>query len=295
VNAVGMLIATPVFALLLIFMVLEINLDIQFVDALIAKNMLWWFGHPVVYQLLFPMAGVYYLLVPQYAKRPLIGQRLIAGTWFVAFLVQNIVWAHHIFMDFVQPLEITVAMQLTTYVITIPSLASIFSLFATIYVGKWEWNTTTRFAFTGIVGWFLAGIQGVINATVWENTIIHNTLWVPGHLHTMALFNISMAIFAATYYLLPRITGRPIAESHARIHWWGTIIGIVGMVHFWLLQGLLGVPRRLSDLPDAANLLTVLSVPFFILVVAAQYYFFAVIWKNIWGSKMDTLQTTAAA
>ncbi|MHA2277261.1 MAG: cbb3-type cytochrome c oxidase subunit I, partial [Candidatus Kariarchaeaceae archaeon] len=287
VNAIGMLIATPIFALLLIFMVLEVNGVPQFVDALVAKNMLWWFGHPVVYQLLFPMAGVYYLLVPQYAKRPMLGQRIIAFSWFIAFLVQNIVWAHHIYMDFIQPLEITVTMQLSTYAITIPSLASLFTLVATMIAGEWEWNTTTRFAFTGIVGWFMAGIQGVINATVWENTIIHNTLWVPGHFHTMALFNILMAIFAMTYYLLPKLTGKNISERSAKLHWWGTLIGLIGMVHFWLLQGILGFLRRSAVLPDEAALLTLLSVPFFLLMLVSQYFFFAVVWKNIWGSNLE--------
>jgi heme/copper-type cytochrome/quinol oxidase subunit 1 len=241
------------------------------------------------------MAAIYYLIVAQYAKRPILGQRLLALTWFIAFIVQNGVWAHHVYMDFVQPLEITVTMQLTTYIITLPSLASIFTLFATIVAGEWEWNTTTRFAFTGIVGWFIAGIQGVINATIWENTIIHNTLWVPGHLHTMALFNITMGIFAMTYYLLPKMTGKTISEQIARWHWWGTIIGIVGMVHFWLLQGLLGYPRRVAILPDEASLLTLLSIPFFLIMVISQYFFFLVIWRTIAGSKLDTPMDKAAA
>ena len=33
-------------------------------DPLFAKNILWWFGHPVVYLLLFPAAAAYYWLDP---------------------------------------------------------------------------------------------------------------------------------------------------------------------------------------------------------------------------------------
>ncbi len=293
VNALGMLLATPVFAILLILMLFEVNGFINVFDALMAKNMLWWFGHPVVYQLLFPMAGFFYYIVPKYAKRPLLGQRALAGTWFLATLVQNTVWAHHIYMDFVQPLPITVTMQLTTYAITLPSLGSLFALSATIYSGEWEWDPVSLFAFTGIVGWFLAGIQGVINATIWENTIIHNTLWVVGHFHTMALLNITSGFFALAYYLLPQYTGRPIERKYAIWHWWGHIIGIFGMVHFWLLQGLLAVPRRsaeftLQKLPESlvsnAWFLTLLSVPFFLVMAAAQLFFFVVFVKNIWGA-----------
>ena len=38
------------------------------VDPLLAKTMLWWFGHPVVYLLLFPAVAVYYHLIPSYAQ-----------------------------------------------------------------------------------------------------------------------------------------------------------------------------------------------------------------------------------
>ena len=35
------------------------------VDPLLAKNVLWFFGHPVVYLLLFPAVAMAYLLVPR--------------------------------------------------------------------------------------------------------------------------------------------------------------------------------------------------------------------------------------
>ena len=133
----------------------------------------------------------------------------------------------------------------------------------------------------------MAGIQGVINATVWENTIIHNTLWVPGHFHSMTLFNITMAIFVMTYYLLPKMTGRSISERSAKLYWWGSLIGLIGIVDFWLLQGIRGFLRRSAVLPDEAALLTMLSVPFFLLMLVSQYFFFAVVWKNIWGSDFE--------
>ena len=70
VIAVDMLIATLPLAALLVIMIAQVIDPSITVDPLLAKNMLWFFGHPVVYLLLFPAVAVYYLLIPQYAKRP---------------------------------------------------------------------------------------------------------------------------------------------------------------------------------------------------------------------------------
>ncbi len=285
VNAIGMLMSTPVFALSLILMILEIQVSDSFaIDALLHKNMLWWFGHPIVYQLLFPIAAVYYMIVVEYAKRPMIGQRTIAAAWFVATIVQLIVWAHHIYMDFVQPVPITIATQISTYVITLPSLASIFGLLATIWVGKWEWKIPSLFVFTGIIGWFLAGIQGVVNATIWLNSIVHNTLWVPGHFHTMIFLNILMGIFAMVYQVTAEYTGRPFKWEHVKLHWLGTLIGASGMLTFWLLDGWLGGPRRYAIPLDSSMLWTMFSVPFVLLMAFSQLFFLYLFAKNVFGS-----------
>ena len=56
------------------------------VDPLLAKNVLWFFGHPVVYLLLFPAVAVYYLLVPRYAGRPLVAGNIITVGWAIAVI-----------------------------------------------------------------------------------------------------------------------------------------------------------------------------------------------------------------
>ena len=62
--------------------------------------MLWWFGHPVVYLLLFPAVAIYYLLIPRFAKRPLVAGNIIAVGWTIAVIANVIVWAHHLYMDY---------------------------------------------------------------------------------------------------------------------------------------------------------------------------------------------------
>ena len=60
-----MIIATTPLAVLLVLMIVQAIDPSVSVDPLLAKTMLWWFGHPVVYLLLFPAVAVYYHLIPK--------------------------------------------------------------------------------------------------------------------------------------------------------------------------------------------------------------------------------------
>ena len=100
VIGIDMIIATLPLAALLVEMILQSIDPSVTIDPQLAKNLLWFFGHPVVYLLLFPAVSVFYLLVPRYAKKELVAGRVVAFAWFVAVIVNVIVWAHHIYLDY---------------------------------------------------------------------------------------------------------------------------------------------------------------------------------------------------
>ena len=75
VIGLDMIIATLPLAGLLVWQILQSMDVVGPANDLLAKNILWWFGHPVVYLLLFPAVAVYYWLIPRYA-----GRDLVAGT-----------------------------------------------------------------------------------------------------------------------------------------------------------------------------------------------------------------------
>ena len=53
------------------------------------------------------------------------------------------------------------------------------------------------FLAVALVSWLVAGLQGVGLATIQYDAVAHNTLWIVGHFHNMALLNIGLVIFAA--------------------------------------------------------------------------------------------------
>ena len=277
VIALDMIVATLPLAGLLVQNIVQVFDPSVTVSPLFAKNVLWWFGHPVVYLLLFPAVAVYYHLVPRYAGRPLVAANVIAVAWTVAVIANVFVWAHHVYLDYPNGAQAVVntLMQPTTFALVLPSALSVYSLGATIYRSRWTWTGASTALYLGIVSWLLAGLSGVVNATIAADVVVHNTLWIVGHFHHMALLNIGLLVFAATYAYLPELTGKPLySDAMAKWHVWLTFVfGTLNTV-FWLVQGLDGAPRRFSVLPNGWwEDLSRAALPVVAVLAAAQLLF----------------------
>jgi cytochrome c oxidase subunit I len=281
VIAVDMIIATLPLAVLLAEMVVQSFADVS-VDPLLAKNVLWWFGHPVVYLLLFPAVAIYYHLVPKLAGRPLVAGNVIAVAWVIAVIANVVVWAHHVYLDYPDGTHqgaINTLMQPTTFALVIPSALSLYSLGFTIYRSSWRWGAVETALFLGLFSWLTAGLSGIVNATIKFDTVVHNTLWIVGHFHQMALLNIGLVIFAAIYYYLPRVLGRPLySEAMAKWHLWLTFVGATVNSALWLWQGLDGAPRRFAVLPEHYEATTRVALPFVAMIAVGQLVF---VWNMV--------------
>ena len=277
VIGIDMIIATLPLAVLLVEMIVQAFSPGVHVDPLLAKNVLWFFGHPVVYLLLFPAVAIYYYLVPKLAGRPLVAGNVIAVAWAIAVLANVLVWAHHIYIDYPDhshQATINVFMQPLTFALVIPSALSLYSLGLTVYRSEWRWGVVETTLFLGLFSWLTAGLSGIVNATIAFDKVVHNTLWIVGHFHQMAIVNIGFVVFAAIYYMLPNVYGKPIwSDALAKWHVWLTFIGVTVNSAFWLWQGLEGAPRRFASLPSGYEASTRAALPFVAMVAVAQVLF----------------------
>jgi cytochrome c553 len=277
VIGVDMIIATLPLAVLLVEMIVQAFSSGVHVDPLLAKNVLWFFGHPVVYLLLFPAVAIYYYLVPKLAGRPLVAGNVIAIAWAIAVVANVIVWAHHIYIDYpdhTSQSTINLFMQPTTFALVIPSALSLYSLGLTIYRSGWTWGVVETALFLGLFSWLTAGLSGIVNATIAFDKVVHNSLWIVGHFHQMAVVNIGFVVFASIYYLLPNVYGKPIwSDALAKWHIWLTFVGVTVNSGFWLWQGLEGAPRRFATLPSGYEASTRGALPFVAMIAVAQVLF----------------------
>lgn len=295
VIGIDMILATLPLAALLVVMIAQSIDPAVTIDPQLAKNMLWFFGHPVVYLLLFPAVAIYYLLIPRYANKKLVAGKAVAIAWFVAVVVNVIVWAHHIYLDYPEgtfQAALNTSMQPLTFAITLPSAISIYSLSMTIWRSDFRWTPAAKFLAAAMLSWLVAGLSGVVNATIVFNEVIHNTMWVVGHFHNMALLNIGMVVFASVYAFLPKLVGKEwYSEKLSNSHLWLTVIGGYGMCIPMLIQGLEGAPRRYAVLPEVYDTLTQLTVPFVLMMALGQIVFAYNLVQTLRGKQRESGET----
>ncbi len=77
---------------------------------------------------------------------------------------------------------------------------------------------------------------------------------VLAHTHVNLLGWVEMAIFAALYYVVPRLSGRPIySVPLVKVHFWLHNFGLVGLVVFFTLAGMAGALDPSGDAATAAQ------------------------------------------
>jgi len=118
-----------------------------------------------------------------------------------------------------------------------------------------ENNTTQNRDFTKYILWFVyaciiysiigfswgAIMGGVPAFRHFVDYSAHGRLITLAHGHINLLGWVEMAIFAALYYVVPTIARRPIYSLRlVKIHFWMHNFGLIGMVTFFLVAGLLG-------------------------------------------------------
>lgn len=80
---------------------------------------------------------------------------------------------------------------------------------------------------------------------------MHGDLIVRAHTHINLLGWVEMAIFAAVYYVVPRVINRPIYSLRlVKVHFWVHNFGLIGMVAFFSLAGVLGGMASITGSPE---------------------------------------------
>ncbi len=80
---------------------------------------------------------------------------------------------------------------------------------------------------------------------------MHGNLIVRAHTHINLLGWVEMAIFAAVYYIVPRLVKRPIHSLRlVKVHFWIHNLGLLGMVVFFTTAGVMGGITSVTGSPE---------------------------------------------
>lgn len=229
-------------------------------DALLARVLFWFTGHPIVYFWLLPAYVSWYTLVPRQAGGRLFSDPL-ARVSFILFLVLSTpIGFHHQFTDPGIEEGWKLLHAFITFAVFFPSLLTFFNVVASLESGARARSGTGWVAWFGKLPWgdpslaaqvlamllfTFGGVGGLINASFNLNLVVHNTAWIPGHLHLTVGTAVTLTFMGITYWLVPYLCGRGLwSRRTALAQVWLWFVGMAVFSNALHRLGLLGMPRR---------------------------------------------------
>lgn len=239
-NTIGTVIGAAVLAASLV----NLYLPAFQVDALLAKNMIYFFGHVFINASIYMAVIAVYEIIPEYTGTPWKASRVFVLAWSAVMLFVMAVYPHHLLQDTVMPGWALVTGQVVSYLSGVPLLAvTAFSLI--VYLRKsssMRWDLASALLVLGVAGWSVGSVPAIIDGMISVNKVMHNTQWVPGHFHIyLILGEIAMA-FGFMAWLVKNNTA-----AAGNINWTGFfayLVGGVGFTVIFLISGAASVPRR---------------------------------------------------
>jgi cytochrome c oxidase subunit I+III len=232
-------------------------------DPLLWQHLFWFFGHPEVYIIFLPAAGMVSMIVPAMAGAPLIGYRLIVVALIAVGFFSFGLWVHHMFTTGI-PARSLGFFSAASLAVAVPSGIQVFAWIATIASGRLKLTAASLFVLGFLIIFTLGGLTGVMVAMVPFDRQVHDTYFVVAHLHYVLFGGMVFPLFAAFYYWMPAFSTRPLSE---RLGKWAFGLIFTGFNVAFLpmhVTGLIGMPRRVYTYPaeigwDTLNLVSTLG------------------------------------
>jgi cytochrome c oxidase subunit I+III len=222
-------------------------------DPLLWQHIFWVFGHPEVYIMFIPAAGIVSHVVQAFARRPLVAYNLmvlsIVATGFISFGL----WVHHMFTTGLSPTALGFFVA-ASMLIAIPNGVQIFGWIATLYAGRPVWRTPLLFVVGFLVIFTIGGLTGVMVGAAPFDWQAHDTYFLVAHFHYVLIGGVVFPLFAGLYYWLPKITGRLLSERLGKWNFWLMFVFFNVAFFPMHLSGLLGMPRRVYTYPAGLGL-----------------------------------------
>jgi len=221
------------------------------VDALLAKNLIFFFGHVFINAAIYMTVIAVYEILPRYANRPWTSSRVFLAAWTATLIMVLIVYPHHLLMDFAMPVWALVMGQIISYTSGLPVLVvTMIGTLAIVYRSGLRWDLVSGLLFLSVFGWAAGILPAIIDATIVVNHVMHNTLWVPGHFHFYLILGLVGMLFAFGYHLAKSEGGLQ-GNAADQVSFWVFAVAGLGVAGTFLLAGKNSIPRRYAvHLPE---------------------------------------------
>ncbi len=214
-------------------------------------NLFWAWGHPEVYILILPAFGVFSEVTATFSRKPLFGYTsMVAATMAIAIL-SFVVWVHH-FFTMGSGASVNAFFGIATMIIAIPTGVKIFTWLFTMYRGRLEINSMTLYTLGFLITFSIGGMAGVLMAVPGADFLLHNSLFLVAHFHTVIIGGAVFGYLVGITYWFPKATGVRLNDTWGRYAFWFWTVGFyIAFIPMYVL-GFMGATRRMNyyDNPD---------------------------------------------
>jgi cytochrome c oxidase subunit I+III len=258
VTALMMLVGFPPLILGSVLLEVERAFDWPFFDVarggdpLLWQHLFWLFGHPEVYIIFLPAAGVVSTVLPVMARTKLLGYGWIVGAILAMAFLSFGLWVHHMFATGIPHMALGF-FAAASALVAIPTAVQIFAWLGTLWGGQPQLRLPMLYLVGFFVVFVLGGLTGVMLAMVPFNWQAHDTAFVTAHLHYVLVGGFIFPMLAGAHYWLPHFCGRGNSYRLGEAAFWLIFVGFNLTFFLMHLTGLLGMPRRIETYPDGAG------------------------------------------
>lgn len=217
-------------------------------NPLLWQHLFWLFGHPEVYIIFLPAAGVVSTVLPVMVRQALLGYGWVVGSILVLGFFSFGLWVHHMFATGIPHLALAL-FSAASALVAVPTVVQLFAWLATMWAGRPQMRLPMLYIAGFFFNFLLGGLTGVMLAMVPFNWQVHDTAFVTAHLHYVLIGGFIFPMLAGVYYWLPRLSGRRTHPLLGKLAFWLIFTGFNATFLVMHLTGLLGMPRRIYVYP----------------------------------------------